>query len=90
MTGYRVGTLPSADVKFDCYATVGNDGYARVLAGVRITAGTWELRLNNPSSLGLPTSGTLTVHTWGFPVASDIHYGEIDGPTELGWHGHAY
>ncbi|RHZ54011.1 glycoside hydrolase family 39 protein [Aspergillus thermomutatus] len=90
MTGHRVGTLPSSDLKLEAYATVGDDGYARVLVGVRITQGTWELQLNELSALGLPTSGTLNVHTWGFPVASDVHYGEVDGPKDLGWYGHAY
>jgi hypothetical protein len=89
MTGYRVGTLPSSDLKLEAYATVGSD-YARVLVGVRVATGTWELELNSLSSLGLPTSGTLNVHTWGFPVASDVHNGEVDGPTDLGWYGHAY
>lgn len=89
MTGYRVGTLPSSDLKLEAYATVGSD-YARVLVGVRVATGTWELELNSLSSLGLPTSGTLNVHTWGFPVASDVHYGEVDAPTDLGWYGHAY
>ncbi|CRG83374.1 Beta-xylosidase [Talaromyces islandicus] len=90
MTGYRVGTVPSTDLKLDAYATVGDDGYARVLVGVRITEGTWELQLNDLSSLGLATSGTLNIHTWGFPVSSDAHYGEVDAPTDLGWVEHTY
>jgi hypothetical protein len=91
MTGHRVGTLPSSDLKLDAYATVGDDGYARVLVGVRITEGTWELQLNDLSSLGLPTSGTLDIQTWGFQVnADDVHYGEVDGPTNLGVVGHTY
>ncbi|OKL55462.1 hypothetical protein UA08_09318 [Talaromyces atroroseus] len=91
MTGYRVGTLPSSDLKLDAYATVGDDGYARVLVGVRITEGTWELQLNDLSSLDLPTSGTLDIKTWGFPVnADDTHYGEVDGPTNLGVVAHTY
>jgi hypothetical protein len=89
MTGHRVGTLPSSDLKLEAYATVGTD-LARVLVGVRVATGTWELQLNSLSSLGLPTSGTLNVHTWGFPVGSDVHYGEVDGPKDLGWYGHAY
>lgn len=89
MTGYRVGTTPSSDLKLDAYATVGS-GSAIVLVGVRITTGTWELQLNDLSAIGLPTSGTLNVQTWGFPVASDVHYGEVDGPTNLGVYGHVY
>ncbi|EAW08790.1 glycoside hydrolase family 39 protein [Aspergillus clavatus NRRL 1] len=90
MTGHRVGTLPSSDLKLDAYATVGEDGYARVLVGVRNTKGTWQLQLNKLSALGLPASGTLNVHTWGFPVGADVHYGRVDGPTDLGWNGHQY
>ncbi|PKX96013.1 glycoside hydrolase family 39 protein [Aspergillus novofumigatus IBT 16806] len=90
MTGHRVGTLPSSDLKLDAYATVGDDRVARVLVGVRIAKGTWQLQLNKLSALGLPTSGTLNVHTWGFPVASNVHYGQVDGPKDLGWYGHAY
>ncbi|KAL3412418.1 glycoside hydrolase superfamily [Aspergillus fumigatus] len=90
MTGHRVGTLPSADLKLDAYAAVGDDRVARVLVGVRIATGTWQLQLNQLSALGLPTSGTLNVHTWGFPVASNVHYGQVDGPKDLGWYGHVY
>ncbi|PYH95630.1 glycoside hydrolase [Aspergillus ellipticus CBS 707.79] len=89
MTGYRVGTLPSTDLKLDAYATVGSD-YARVLVGVRVDEGTWELELNDLPSLGLAESGSLDIHTYGFPVASDVHYGEVDGPTDLGWVEHTY
>ncbi|KAL1845865.1 hypothetical protein Daus18300_014427 [Diaporthe australafricana] len=89
MTGHRVGTTPSADLKLDAYATVGSTK-AIVLVGVRITTGTWTLQLNDLSAVGLPTSGTLNVQTWGFPVASDVHYGQVNGPTNLGVYGHAY
>lgn len=89
MTGYRVGTLPSADGKLDAYATVGS-ATAVVLVGVRVATGTWTLQLDNLSAVGLPTSGTLNVQTWGFPVVADVHYGEVDGPTDLGVYGHPY
>lgn len=91
MTGHRVGTLPSSDLKLDTYATVGDDGLARVLVGVRITEGTWNLQLDNLSATGLPSNGTLNVHTWGFPVVSQYpHFGQIEGPIDLGWYGHEY
>lgn len=90
MTGSRVGSLPSSDLKLDAYATTGSDGWARVLVGVRIDTGTWELRLNGLGELGLPVDGTLSVHTWGFPVAENVHWGEVDGPTDLGWNDHDY
>lgn len=90
MVGRRVGSLPSADLKLDAYAVAGSDGWARVLAGVRITTGTWELKLKGLGALGLPADGTLSIHTLGFPVANNVHFGEVDGPTDLGWSDHAY
>ena len=90
MTGHRVGTLPSSDLKLDVYATV-DSNIARVLVGVRPTAtGTWNLQLNSLSSIGLPSSGTLNVHTWGFFVSSDVHLGEVDRPVDLGTAAHSY
>ncbi|KAF3404074.1 hypothetical protein DPV78_003089 [Talaromyces pinophilus] len=92
MTGYRVGTLPSSDLKLDAYATVDtNSRVARVLFGVRPSAtGTWNLQMNSLSSIGLPSSGTLNIRTWGFFVASDVHFGEVDAPTYLGTAAHSY
>lgn len=90
MTGRRVGSLPSGDLKLDTYAVAGSDGWARVLVGVRDATGTWELRLEDLSALGLPADGTLGVHTWGFPVAEDVHYGKVEEPVELGWYDHDY
>lgn len=92
MTGYRVGTFPSSDLKLDAYATVDtNSRVARVLFGVRPSStGTWNLQLNSLSSIGLPSSGTLNIHTWGFFVASDVHFGEMDAPWSLGSAAHTY
>ncbi|PMD24212.1 glycoside hydrolase family 39 protein [Hyaloscypha hepaticicola] len=87
MTGYRVGTSPSTDLKLDTYATVGKD-MVRVLTGVRITTGTWQITINDLSSVGLPSSGSLNIHTWGFP--SGGHYAEVDVPNDLGWYSHTY
>jgi hypothetical protein len=88
MTGYRVGTSPSTDLKIDTYATVGLDT-VRVLTGVRIATGTWEVTINDLSAVGLPDSGTLNIHTWGFPFTGG-HFDEVDAPTDLGLYGHAY
>lgn len=89
MTGTRVGSLPSTDLKLDCYGTVGTDK-VRLLVGVRLQTGTWSLQVNKLSAVGLPTSGSLSIHTWGFPVGSDVHYGEIDAPQDLGIYAHTY
>jgi hypothetical protein len=58
------------------------------LTGVRITTGTWQITINNLSSVGLPTSGSLNIHTWGFTFGG--HYAEVDAPNDLGWYSHTY
>lgn len=88
MTGDRYATTPSDDGYLDAYATVGDK--ARVMVGVRLNTGTWTLQLNNLDSLGLPASGDLNVHTYGFQVGDDAHYSRVDGPTDLGCYGHDY
>ncbi|TVY48530.1 hypothetical protein LOCC1_G001308 [Lachnellula occidentalis] len=88
MTGHRVGSSPSTDLKLDTYATVGSDT-VKVLTGVRITTGTWQVEINDLSAVGLADSGTLNIHTWSFP-ATGGHFGEVDGPTDLGWYEHTY
>lgn len=89
MTGHRVGSQPSGDLALDVYGTVGTD-LVRLLVGVRLQKGTWELQVDNLSAVGLPTSGSLNIHTWGFPVGSDAHYSEVDGPQDLGYYSHDY
>jgi hypothetical protein len=88
MTGHRVGTSPSTDLKIDTYVTVGTDK-VRILCGVRITTGTWQITVNGLSAVGLPTSGTLPIQTWGFPNTGG-HFGEVDAPTNLGIYSHTY
>lgn len=87
MTGYRVGTSASTDLKIDTYATVGSD-MVRILTGIRIVTGTWRINVESLSSVGLPVSGSLNIHTWGFLDAG--HYGGVDGPIDLGWYEHEY
>jgi len=90
MTGFRVGTLPSADLKLDSYATIGPDK-VRVLVGVRITIGTWQVTINDLTAVGLPAAGTLSIQTWGFPVSTtNEHFGEVAAPSNLGIVAHTY
>lgn len=88
MTGHRVGTLPSADKILDTYATVGTD-MVRVLTGARIKTGTWQITITNLQAVGLPASGTLSIHTWGFPFTGG-HMGDVEKPNDLGNAAHAY
>ncbi|KAL9114092.1 MAG: hypothetical protein Q9227_001864 [Pyrenula ochraceoflavens] len=88
MTGHRVGTLPSGDLKLDSYATVGDK--VRILVGARITSGTWNLQVNGLTSVGLPSSGTLNIDTYAFRAGSNVHNTEVDAPTFLNTVGHSY
>jgi hypothetical protein len=87
MTGTRVGTSVSEDLILDAYATV-DDNTVRILVGARIETGTWQVTVNGLSSVGLAESGSLDIHTWGFPDAG--HFGEVDAPNDLGWYAHTY
>ena len=86
MTGNRVKTTGTGDRIMDVYATAGDK--VRILTGVRLQTGTWYITVNNLSSFGLPTSGTLNIQTWGFDDKG--HYGEVDGPSDRGVYGHTY
>ena len=48
MTGYRVGTTPSADLVLDTYVTVGSS-LVKILCGARIETGTWQITVNDES-----------------------------------------
>jgi hypothetical protein len=88
MTGYRVSTTPTADLNGDVYATVGTDK-VRLLVGARITTGTWGIQLNDLTSIGLPSSGTLEIQTWSFTGSSD-HFTEEASYVNLGIVAHTY
>ena len=91
MTGYRVATAPTSDFSGDVYATVdGTQKVARLLIGARVTTGNWNIQLNDLSAIGLPTSGTLNIHTYKFSGNSSDHEQEFDGTTDLGVYGHSY
>ncbi|RDW73337.1 hypothetical protein BP6252_07244 [Coleophoma cylindrospora] len=88
MTGTRLATSGSTDIALDTYATYANKK-VRVLVGSKITAtGTWYVKLQGLSQYGLPTSGQLTIQTWGFPGPS------VSTPessyTDLGQYTHTY
>lgn len=89
MTGHRVTTTPTPDTNGDVYATVGSDK-VRLLVGARITTGTWGIQLNDLTSLGLASSGSISIQTWGFPGSSTNHFLEEDTPVNLGIVAHTY
>jgi hypothetical protein len=88
MTGHRIGTSPSADLKLDTFATIGKD-MVRVLARVQITTATWQITINDLASVGLAESGSLNIHIWGFPFTGE-HFGELDAPIDFGWYSYSY
>ncbi|KAF4341545.1 glycoside hydrolase family 39 [Fusarium beomiforme] len=87
MTGTRATTTGSGDGTLDIYTTIGSDK-VRVLTGVNGKTGTWFITIDNLSSVGLPTSGNLPIHTWGF--IDNGHYGEVSAPTDRGTYVHQY
>ncbi|PNP61369.1 hypothetical protein FNYG_13852 [Fusarium nygamai] len=87
MTGTRATTTGSGDGMLDVYTTIGTDK-VRVLTGVNIATGTWYITINNLSSVGLPTSGSLAIHTYGF--VDNGHYGGVSAPTDRGVYSHTY
>lgn len=87
MTGHRVGTVPSADLVLDTYATVGFD-MVKILCGARVETGTWQITVNDLSAIGLARSRTLNIHTLEF--YTNGYYAELDAPKGLGWREHKY
>lgn len=63
MTGQRATTATSGDGVIDVYSTVATDT-VRVLTGVLNNVGTWYVNINNLTSVGLPSSGTLNIQTY--------------------------
>jgi hypothetical protein len=88
MTGYRAATDPTSDLHGEVYAVVDSDR-VRLLVGDRVATGTWYINLSSLSSIGLPASGTLNIHTYRFDGSSN-HFQEFDYPTDLGVVGHSY
>ncbi|KAH8834395.1 glycoside hydrolase superfamily [Flagelloscypha sp. PMI_526] len=87
MTGYRVQTTRSTDKKMDSYAVVGSN-VVRILVGGRQVTGTYQVTVQNLSSLGLATSGTITIRTYQFAYTSATT--RVDAATDLGTYDHTY
>jgi hypothetical protein len=69
MTGRRVNTTGSTDRQLDVYATVGKDR-VRLLAGVKVNTGTWQITVDNMAAAGYPPAGNVSIDTWGFDGTS--------------------
>ncbi|KAH8897924.1 hypothetical protein GQ53DRAFT_637203 [Thozetella sp. PMI_491] len=68
MTGERLQTTRSGDRWLDVYATVSDR--VRVLTGVKVNIGTWQITIENLGAAGYPESGTVVIDTWGFDGSS--------------------
>lgn len=90
MTGSRVQTIGSPDGKFDIYAT--RNGAAansvKMLCGSRLTDGTWDILVTGLDAVGLPPSGTITIHSYQFNYGK----GEFDNVrvVDQGTYPHSY
>jgi hypothetical protein len=87
MTGERATTTGTGDGVMDVFTTVGTDK-VRVLTGVLNQQGTWYITISGLSAVGLASSGTLDIQTWGFDDAG--HFGAVAGPSDRGVYGHQY
>jgi hypothetical protein len=87
MTGKRVATNVSADVRFDVFATKDENG-VKVLAGTRTFEDIWtvpdyEIEVSGlDTALDLPEGGSVEVQTWRFDYKGNQT--EIGPPVDLG------
>jgi hypothetical protein len=87
MTGERATTTGTGDSVMDVFTTVDTDK-VRVLTGVLNQQGTWYITISGLPAVGLASSGTLDIQTWGFDDAG--HFGAVTGPSDRGVYGHQY
>ena len=73
----------------DVYTTIASDGVVREICGVRINTGTWYITIDNLSSVGIPTSGTLNIQTWRFPGGNSV-FSTASGLENKGVYPHSY
>ncbi|CAL5872558.1 uncharacterized protein PFLUO_LOCUS6822 [Penicillium psychrofluorescens] len=86
MTGDRFNTTGSANLQFDVYATM--DQVIRILAGSQTATGNWTINVENLSSIGLATEGSVSVKSLAFN--GNGHYVATYGPVDLGVSEYAY
>jgi hypothetical protein len=82
MTGVRMQTTGSGNANFDVYATAQPNDKVRILAGTQVATGQWSIDVQNMTKIGLPSAGTVSVHTLSFPGQGT--YTAVYAPTDLG------
>jgi hypothetical protein len=81
MGGDRVATAPSADIKFDVFATISGNN-VKIIAGTREVQSTYEIGISGMSQLGLPAGGNIQVRSHRFDWAGKK--AEVGPPVDLG------
>ncbi|KAH6855848.1 glycoside hydrolase superfamily [Chaetomium sp. MPI-CAGE-AT-0009] len=87
MTGNRVATTASSDLKFDVFATT-SGGKVKIIAGTRSAQRAYTIKISGFSSLGRPASGSVNVRTYRFDWAGPE--GEVTAPVDLGTRMYTY
>ena len=60
-----------------------------MLVGARQKTGTWDLTISGLNSIGIGSSGSITIQTWGFPDTGGS-FGGVDAPSNLGLYAHTF
>lgn len=79
MTGDRVATTASADLRFDVFATKSGSS-VKIIAGTRTIHAPYEIRISGLRSLGLPAKGSVSVDVLRFDWAGD--QGQVGTPVK--------
>ncbi|KAJ3958326.1 hypothetical protein N0V92_005089 [Colletotrichum tropicale] len=81
MTGDRIATAASTDLKFDVFGTI-SDNNVKLLAGTQSLQASYEISISGLSRIGLPADGSVSIRTLRFDF--DGRSGLIEGPVDLG------
>ncbi|KAJ0319025.1 hypothetical protein Brms1b_004000 [Colletotrichum noveboracense] len=81
MTGDRVATAASPDLKFDVFGTV-SEKNVKLLAGTQSLQASYEISVSGLGRIGLPADGSISIRTLRFDF--DGRSGLIEGPVDLG------
>lgn len=73
MPGDRVQTNGSVDRMFDVYATLdSSNNTVSILAGTIVKTGNYSIEVSGLTSLGLESSGNVSVQTYKYPGGADV------------------
>ncbi|KAI8245199.1 hypothetical protein K4K55_002621 [Colletotrichum sp. SAR 10_96] len=81
MTGDRVATTASPDLKFDVFGTI-SENNVKLLVGTQSLQASYEISISGLGRIGLPADGSVSIRTLRFDF--DGRSGLIEGPVDLG------